>query len=113
MQRDAIEKLYVWKDKKDRNPLIIRGARQVGKTWLMKEFAKEAFSKVAYLNFEDDQRIGQIFHNDFDIERIIMAIQAAIGVKVDTDTLIIFDEIQEAPRAITSLKYFCEKAPQY
>lgn len=89
------------------------GARQVGKTWLMKTFAKEAYKKSAYVNLEDDERLRALFEHDFDISRIITGIQWSTGTTIDEDTLIILDEIQEAPRGITSLKYFAEKAPQY
>ena len=113
MKRKAIEELYRWKARTDRKPLIVQGARQVGKTWLMKEFAKEAYKKCAYVNFEDNDMLRQLFQNDFDIPRIINSIQWTTGVTIDADTLIIFDEIQEAPRGITALKYFQEKAPEY
>lgn len=113
MKREAIKELYEWKGRKDRKPLILRGARQVGKTWLMKEFAADAYGKYAYINFEDNEIIKQIFQKDFDIERILLALQLATDVVIDTDTLIIFDELQEAPRGLTALKYFQEKAPQY
>lgn len=113
MKRKAIEELYRWKARTDRKPLIVQGARQVGKTWLMKEFAKEAYQKCAYVNFEDNDMLRQLFQNDFDIPRIINSIQWATGVTIDADTLIILDEIQEAPRGITALKYFQEKAPEY
>lgn len=113
MNRKAIEELYKWKASVDRKPLIVQGARQVGKTWLMKEFAKEAYQKYAYVNFEDNDMLRQLFQNDFDIQRIINSIQWATGVTIDANTLIILDEIQEAPRGITALKYFQEKAPEY
>lgn len=114
MKRKAIEQLYHWKESADRKPLVVQGARQVGKTWLMKQFAKEAYAKCAYINFEDSEILQQVFTADFDIQRIITAVQWATGVDIDAaDTLIIFDEIQEAPRGITALKYFAEKAPQY
>lgn len=113
MKREAIKQLYAWKDKLDRKPLIIRGARQVGKTWLMKEFASEAYPQYAYINFEDNEIVKNIFEKDFDIERILLALQLAANVTITADTLILFDEIQEAPRGITALKYFQEKAPQY
>lgn len=113
MNRDAIKLLYDWKNKPNRKPLIIRGARQVGKTWLMKEFANEAYSRYAYVNFEDNEIVKNIFQKDFDIDRILIALQIATNVVIDSDTLILFDEIQEAPRGITALKYFFEKAPQY
>lgn len=113
MRRKAIEQLYRWKASADRKPLVVQGARQVGKTWLMQEFAKEAYKKCAYVNFEDNDMLRHLFDNDFDIERILSSLSWATGVDIDTDTLIILDEIQEASRGITSLKYFREKAPQY
>lgn len=113
MKREALKQLYKWKENPDRKPLIIRGARQVGKTWLMKEFASEAYPQYAYINFEDNEIAKNIFQKDFDIERILLALQLVTNITITTDTLIIFDEIQEAPRGITSLKYFQEKAPQY
>lgn len=113
MKREAISELYAWKGRANRKPLIIRGARQVGKTWLMKKFASEAYSKSVYINFEDNEIVKQIFQKDFDIERILFALQLATDVVIDADTLIIFDELQEAPRGLTALKYFQEKAPQY
>lgn len=113
MKRKAIEELYRWKASSDRKPLIVQGARQVGKTWLMKEFAKEAYKKCAYVNFEDNDMLRQLFEHDFDIQRIINSIQWTTGVTIDTDTLIVLDEIQEALRGITALKYFQEKAPEY
>lgn len=113
MKREALKQLYKWKENPDRKPLIIRGARQVGKTWLMKEFASEAYPQYAYINFEDNEIAKNIFQKDFDIERILLALQLVTNITINTDTLIIFDEIQEAPRGITSLKYFQEKAPQY
>lgn len=85
----------------------------MGKTWLMKEFAKEAYKKCAYVNFEDNDMLRQLFEHDFDIQRIINSIQWTTGVTIDTDTLIVLDETQEAPRGITALKYFQEKAPEY
>ena len=113
MRRDAMQQLYDWKEQTTRKPLIVRGARQVGKTWLMKEFASSAYRQFAYINFEDNEVMKDVFQKDFDVERILMAIQLVTGIVVDTETLIIFDEIQEAPRGLTALKYFQEKAPQY
>lgn len=113
MRRDAMQQLYDWKEKTTRKPLIVRGARQVGKTWLMKEFASSAYRQFAYINFEDNEVMKDVFQKDFDVERVLMAIQLVTGIVVDTETLIIFDEIQEAPRGLTALKYFQEKAPQY
>ena len=114
MYRFAIKYLDNWKEKKNRKPIIIRGARQVGKTWLMKEFGKENYLQTAYVNFESSKLLKTLFVDDFDIERIISAIQIETRVKINADsTLVIFDEIQEAERGITALKYFYENAPQY
>lgn len=114
MNRHAIKRLEQWKDSKGRKPMIIRGARQVGKTWLMKEFGRTRFAKTAYVNFENNDRAKAIFEMDFDIARMILALSAETGVEIKAeDTLLIFDEIQEAPKALTSLKYFYENAPQY
>lgn len=113
MERTAISKLYEWKSRPDHKPLIIRGARQVGKTWLIKDFAKKAYSQYVYVNFEEDDFLKHVFENDFDIDRIITAISIRTQTDIDKDTLLIFDEIQAAPRGVTSLKYFCEKARHY
>jgi predicted AAA+ superfamily ATPase len=114
MERKAMLDLKNWKSRPGRKPLIIRGARQVGKTWLMKEFGQNEYNQTAYVNFEDSKSLNSLFADDFDIERIIAAIQIEAGVQIKAEsTLIIFDEIQEADGAITSLKYFNENAPQY
>ncbi|WP_295429658.1 ATP-binding protein [uncultured Prevotella sp.] len=113
MKRSAITYLYQWKESNHRKSLIMLGARQVGKTWLMQEFAKEAYTNSAYVNFEDNEMLRELFAHDFDINRIINSLQWSTGVTIDENTLIILDEIQEAPRGITALKYFAEKAPQY
>lgn len=114
MKREALKLLQEWKERGDRKPLILRGARQVGKTWLMREFGLMAYQNVAYVNFENNQMMRALFEADFSIERILQAVEAVTGIKPDPDkTLIIFDEIQEAPRGLTALKYFCENAPQY
>ena len=114
MDRFALEKLKQWKEKKNRKPLIIRGARQVGKTWLMKEFGRTCFKKTAYVNFDSNTRMRQVFEGDINIERMILAISAETVLSIDSqDTLLIFDEVQEVPKALTALKYFCEEAPQY
>ena len=114
MYRSAIEKLYEWKERKAHKPLIIEGARQVGKTWLMKEFGKQAYSERVYINFDSNPDMKVLFEADLKVERLIMGIELYTGKKIDSDnTLIIFDEIQEVPRALASLKYFCEDAPQY
>jgi predicted AAA+ superfamily ATPase len=102
MKRNAIEHLIKWKNSSTRKPLVIRGARQVGKTWLMKEFGNRYYKKIAYVNFESSQSLKQLFLKDFDIKRIITAIEIETGVTVDdTQTLIILDEIQEVERGIT------------
>ena len=114
MKRYAMQQLVDWKNKPNRKPLILKGARQVGKTWLMKEFGRQHFAKVAYVTFYNNQRMKRVFDDDYDIDRIIMNINIEAKVEVTPgDTLIIFDEIQEAPRALESLKYFCENAPEY
>ncbi len=114
MRRFALEKLKKWKDSESRKPLIIRGARQVGKTWLMKEFGRVCFENVAYVNFDSNVRMKGVFEGQIDIERIILAIEIETGVTIEREnTLLIFDEIQEVPRALSSLKYFYENAPEY
>lgn len=106
MERFALEKLKEWKEKENRKPLIIRGARQVGKTWLMKEFGRRCFEKVAYVNFDSNTRMQQVLDGEINIERIILAISAETGVSIDAEnTLLIFDEVQEVPKALSSLKY--------
>ena len=114
MYRAAIEKLYQWKKGKRRKPLIIEGARQVGKTWLMKEFGGQAYTDTVYINFDSNSRMTTLFASDLDTDRLIMGIEVYAGRKIDPDnTLLIFDEVQEVPRALSSLKYFYENAPQY
>lgn len=114
MLRFAMEKLQIWKDKQNRKPLIIMGARQVGKTWLMKEFGRSCYEKVAYISFYNNKRMNAVFQMDFDVERIIMNLNIESGVTITpNDTLIILDEIQDAPKVLESLKYFCEEAPEY
>lgn len=114
MIRYAMQQLLEWKNRPNRKPLIIKGARQVGKTWLMKEFGRQHFKKVAYVTFYNNKRMARVFEDDYDIDRIIMNINIETKTEVTPgDTLIIFDEIQEAPKAMESLKYFCENAPQY
>ena len=114
MDRDSMSELYNWKSKKNRKPLIIRGARQVGKTWLMKKFGDIAYSKTIYINFDNNNLMKEIFKKDLSIERIIIALELYVGDKIDpSNTLLIFDEIQEVPEALTALKYFNENAPEY
>ena len=114
MYRIAMEKLLKWKASKRRKPLIIEGARQVGKTWLMKEFGKSAYRDTVYINFDSNSRMAELFASDLDIDRLIMGLELYAGRKIASDsTLLIFDEVQEVPRALASLKYFYENAPQY
>lgn len=114
MYRIAIEKLYKWKNSKRRKPLIIEGARQVGKTWLMKEFGKQAYADTVYINFDSNSRMADLFSADLDTERLILGLELYAGRKINPEnTLLIFDEVQEVPRALASLKYFYENAPQY
>lgn len=114
MERTLIEELHNWKDKSDRKPLILRGARQVGKTWLLKDFGKRFFKEVCYINFEQKDVLGAIFKGTLSPKRIIEQLSVYSGKKIlPENTLIIFDEVQEMPRALTSLKYFAEEAPEY
>ena len=114
MYRMAMENLKKWQANANKKPLIIRGARQVGKTWLMKEFGKNFFEKTVYLNFDSNDRMIELFSGDLDITRIMLGLELEAGFKINSkNTLIIFDEVQEVPRALTSLKYFNENAPQY
>lgn len=114
MERTLIEELHNWKDKSDRKPLILRGARQVGKTWLLKDFGKRFFKEVCYINFEQKDVLGAIFEGTLSPKRIIKQLSVYSGKKIlPENTLIIFDEVQEMPRALTSLKYFAEEAPEY
>jgi uncharacterized protein len=114
MERLELASLSKWKKSKNRKPLIIQGARQVGKTWLMKEFGRREYEQVAYINFESSDSLKSIFKDNFDVSRLITAFQIETGIRIRPDnTLIILDEIQEAERGITSLKYFYENAPEY
>lgn len=114
MERLLINELQKWKEKSDRKPLILRGARQVGKTWLLKDFGKKSFKDVCYINFEQKDVLGAIFEGTLSPKRIIEQLSVYSGKKIlPEETLIIFDEVQEMPRALTSLKYFAEEAPEY
>lgn len=114
MYRYAINQLLQWKQKSTRKPLIIEGARQVGKTWLMKEFGHQFYKNTVYINFDSNPTMAELFATDLNTEHLILGIELYIGHKINaSDTLLIFDEVQEVPRALTSLKYFCEDAPQY
>jgi len=114
MYRTKIKELIDWKLNKNKKPLILLGARQVGKTWLLHSFGKAEYKQMLYINFEDDGAPKDIFQSDFDIDRIITLLNAYSSLRISAEnTLLIFDEIQTAPRGITALKYFYEKAPQY
>ena len=114
MYRVAIEKLLKWKQSKRRKPLIIEGARQVGKTWLMKEFGRQSYADTVYINFDSNSRMAELFASDLDTDRLIMGLELYAGHKIDpNNSLLVFDEVQEVPRALASLKYFYENAPQY
>lgn len=114
MKRTILHALHKWKEKGNRKPLIIQGARQVGKTWAMKHFGEQAFAKVAYINFDHNPRMKALFSGDYDVQRLLLGLKIESGVDIQAeDTLIIFDEIQEVPQALSSLKYFYENAPQF
>ncbi len=114
MIREAYSFLQLWKKQSNRKPLIIQGARQVGKTWLMKEFGKNEYKQTAYFNFESTHELNRIFKYGYTIQQIISALNILAGFQIQSsDTLIIFDEIQACPEAITSLKYFQENSPEY
>ena len=114
MERTVLQQLTEWKSKRDRKPLILNGARQVGKTWLLREFAKREYSKEAYVVCRNNKLAKQIFSQDFDVTRILRALRALTGVDITpNDTLIVLDEVQDIPEAIEALKYFCEEAPEY
>ncbi len=114
MIREAYQHLRLWKNRPDRKPLVIQGARQVGKTWLMKEFGRIEFEKVAYINFESNKDIHKLFQSGFDASRIVETLNIFVGFTIDPkNTLIIFDEIQDCPEALTALKYFQENNSEY
>jgi len=114
MKRLAYDRLKQWKNKKNRKPLVIKGARQVGKTWLIKKFGETEFESFVYINCDSNERISELFAYDFNISRILRGLSAISEVKiVPGETLIFLDEIQEIPKAVQSLKYFCEDAPEY
>lgn len=114
MKRKAYKKLLEWKNSASRKPLLLLGARQVGKTWLMREFGANEYENVAYINCDNEPLTKELFINDYDIARLILGFQAITGQRIERGkTLIILDEIQETPRALHSLKYFCENAPEY
>ena len=114
MERSIMKDLVAWKNRADRKPLILLGARQIGKTYILKEFGKREFKNVAYINCDNNAMVQDLFAPDYNIERIVLAISALTGVDVKAgETLIILDEIQELKRGLSALKYFCEDASQY
>lgn len=114
MKRMLMDDLVAWKNKKHRKPMVLWGARQVGKTWLMKEFGREHYKNTVYISFYNNSKMSSIFDDDYDVKRIIDAIEINLHVEIDPkETLIVFDEVQSAPRVVESLKYFCEEAPEY
>lgn len=114
MYRMAMENLLAWKQSRRRKPLIIEGARQVGKTWLIKEFGRQAYGDTVYINFDSNARMAELFASDLDTKRLVLGLELYAGRKIDPENaLLIFDEVQEVPRALAALKYFCEDAPQY
>ena len=114
MERKAIESLILWKNSEDRKPLIVKGARQVGKTWLMKEFGRRYYDDTFYFNFDEEEELASVFQKNKNPERIIDLLGMISGKKIEPGKhLIIFDEVQECSDALNCLKYFYENAPQY
>lgn len=113
MKRQVLDKLRAWRTSKRRKPLVVRGARQVGKTWAIREFGKEFDGGVLYVNFDKQEEFKQFFQTTKDVKRILSNLSLAVGQKVTADTLIFFDEVQACEDALNSLKYFCEDAPEY
>ncbi|MFQ5627571.1 MAG: AAA family ATPase, partial [bacterium] len=113
MKRTITEALNKWRAGKPRKPLILRGARQVGKTYILRAFGKKAFPHYHYLNFEHDERLWELFEKDLSPTRILEELQFYLDASIDkTRDLLIFDEIQQCPRALTAFKYFCEQTPE-
>ena len=113
MLRHLMTDLQHWKDRKDRKPLILRGARQAGKTWLLKHFGEQEFPNFHYVNFEEDERLNRLFQDDLRPGRLLDELRFYLDRPIDPVTdLMIFDEIQRSPRALNSLKYFCEQMPE-
>lgn len=114
MERFILQKLLKWKNSPYRKPLILKGVRQVGKTWILKEFGKRYYENTAYFNFDENEEYKQFFETTKDIDRILQNLMLVSGQKIYPErTLIIFDEVQDCPKVINSMKYFCENAPQY
>ncbi len=114
MERFILNKLLDWKNSPYRKPLILKGVRQVGKTWILKEFGKQYYENIAYFNFDENEEYKQFFETTKDVERILQNLMLVSGQRIQPEnTLIIFDEVQDCPNVINSMKYFCENAPQY
>ena len=114
MRRTAMEKLVAWKSSDERKPMVLKGARQVGKTWLMKEFGKNYYKSFVYFNFDEEDELKSIFETNKNPQRIIELLSMIAGEKIHPlDTLVIFDEVQECPEALNALKYFKEMANEY
>ncbi len=114
MERFAFVELKKWKESPNRKPLVVMGARQVGKTWLMQEFGRRFYKNVAYVSFYNNSTMKNVFESDYDIKKILSYLSIEVGFTIEKEnTLIIFDEIQNAPKAFESLKYFCEEAGEY
>ena len=114
MKRLVIDSLVKWKNSPDRKPMVLKGARQVGKTWIMLEFGKTHYKNVAYFNFDEEDELKSIFEMNKNPYRIVELLSMISGKKIlPGESLIIFDEIQESPQALNSLKYFNEKANEY
>ena len=114
MERLILKKLLEWKNSPYRKPLILKGVRQVGKTWALKEFGSRYYENTAYFNFDENEEYQQFFETTKDVDRILQNLMLASGQKIVPEkTLIIFDEVQDCPKVINSMKYFCENAPQY
>ena len=114
MKRHILAALSQWKGRANRKPLVMQGARQVGKTWAMKAFGASDFAQTAYVNFDNNPRMRALFAGDFDIQRLLLGLRIETGVYIQTEKkLLIFDEVQEVPQALSSLKYFYENAPEF
>ncbi len=114
MERLILNDLLKWKNSRHRKPLILKGVRQVGKTWILKEFGKHYYENVAYFNFDENEEYRQFFETTKDVNRILQNLTMASGQRIFPEkTLIVFDEVQDCPKVINSMKYFCENAPQY
>ena len=114
MERLILKRLLEWKNSPYRKPLILKGVRQVGKTWILKEFGRRYYDNTAYFNFDEHEEYKQFFETTKDVDRLLQNLMLASGQKITPEkTLIIFDEVQDCPKVINSMKYFCENAPQY